>query len=277
MRGTNAEQARYWTEEGGPNWVREESSFDTMLAPFNDALVEALSPQAGELVLDVGCGFGTTALSVASHGTRVHGVDISPAMIARARDRAEMLAADATFAVGDVQTDPLGGPYDAVVSRFGVMFFADPMAAFRNLASATRPGGRLAFVCWQPIDRNPWMLAPVQVLRQLIDDPPPPPPAGVGPFAFGDPTYVERVLTDAGWSGSSIESFETTARLGGNDGVPGAVDQVLATTAARALLVNAGEDLRQRAAAALTERFEAVSVDGVVGLPAAAWLVTARR
>lgn len=132
-------------------------------------------------------------------------------------------------------------------------------------------------MCWQPIARNPWMMAPVEALRSLMDEPPPLPAAGVGPFAFGDATFVDRVLADSGWSTRSITSFETTARLGGNDGVPGAVDQALATSAARALLATGGADLRERAAAALTERFESLCVDGLVGLPAAAWLVTARR
>jgi SAM-dependent methyltransferase len=272
----NAEQARYWTEDGGPNWVRDEAAYDLMLAPFNDALLDALDPQPGERVLDVGCGFGSTALAASARGAQVHGVDISLPMIQRARERATEAGANATFAVGDAQEDALGGPYDAVTSRFGVMFFADPVRAFHNLATAARPGGRMAFVCWQPIARNPWMLAAPAVLRSLMDDPPPPPPPGAGPFAFGDSEFVDRVLADAGWTQRAIAPFETNARMGGNDGVRGAVDQALSNSAAKALLAAGDATLRDRAAAVLTDQFESLSVDGVVSCPAAAWLVTAR-
>src|SRR4029079_4879808 len=93
----NAEQARYWTEDGGPNWVRDEAAYDLMLAPFNDALLDALDPQPGERVLDVGCGFGSTALAASARGAQVHGVDISLPMIQRARERATEAGANATF------------------------------------------------------------------------------------------------------------------------------------------------------------------------------------
>ncbi|HUP73883.1 MAG TPA: class I SAM-dependent methyltransferase [Acidimicrobiales bacterium] len=273
----NAEQARYWTEDGGPNWVRDEAVYDLMLTPFNDALIDALDPRPGERVLDVGCGFGSTALAAAARGAEVHGVDISPPLIGRARERAADVGANATFAVGDAQEDALDGPYDAVTSRFGVMFFADPIRAFRNFATATRPDGRLAFVCWQPLECNPWMLAAPNVIRSLMDDPPPPPPPGAGPFAFGDTAFVERVLTEAGWSETSIATFEADAFMGGHDGVKGAVNHVLGNSAAKALLAAGDASLRDRAAAILTEQFDALSVDGLVTFPAAAWLVTARR
>jgi SAM-dependent methyltransferase len=273
----NAEQARYWTEDGGPSWVREEAAYDLMLTPFNSALLDALDPQPGERVLDVGCGFGSTALAASARGAEVHGVDISPPMIRRARERAAEVRANATFAVGDAQEDSLGGPYDAVTSRFGIMFFADPVRAFRNFATATRREGRLAFVCWQPLEHNPWMNAAPNVLRSLMDNPPPPPPPGAGPFAFGDTAFVDRVLTEAGWAQRSMAPFETHARMGGNDGVQGAVNQALSNSAAKALLAAGDATLRDRAAAILTDQFESRSVDGVVSFPAAAWLVTAHR
>jgi hypothetical protein len=120
------------------------------------------------------------------------------------------------------------------------------------------------------------MLAAPMVIRSLMDDPPPPPPPGAGPFAFGDTEFVDRVLADAGWTQRAIASFETHSRIGGNDGVAGAVNQALSNSAARALLAAADATLRDRAAAILTDQFEAQSVDGVVTFPAAAWLVTAR-
>jgi hypothetical protein len=149
--------------------------------------------------------------------------------------------------------------------------------AFRNIARAVQSPGRLAFVCWQPVARNPWMSAASEVIRSLMDDPPLPPPAGAGPFAFGETDFVDEVLAAAGWSDRRITSFETMARMGGHDGIAGAVNQSLSNTAARALLAMGDSSLRERAAAILAERFAQQSADGVVEFPAAAWLVTARR
>jgi SAM-dependent methyltransferase len=275
--GPNADMARYWANEGGPTWVRDEAIYDTMLRPFNDAVIAALAPQSGERILDVGCGFGSTALAAAALGATVHGVDISPPMIERARERASSATLPITFDVADAQVDALPGPFHAVTSRFGVMFFADPVAAFANLAAATEPGGRVAFVCWQPIARNPWMSTGSDVVRGLLSEPPPPPSPGAGPFAFGDTAFVERVLGDAGWTSVHCESFETMADMGGDAGIEGAVRQSLTSSATKALLALGDESTRERAAALLRERFTADAVDGVVRYPAAAWVVTARR
>ena len=275
--GANAQQARYWTEDGGPSWVRDEAVYDRMLIPFNEALVDVLAPQSGERVLEIGCGFGSTALAIAARGAVVHGVDISPPMIERARARADAAGAAVSFAVGDAQEDDLGGPYDAVTSRFGVMFFADPVRAFANIARATRPGGRLAFVCWRTLDRNPWMSSATEVLRGLMADPPPPPASGAGPFAFGDAAFVERVLADAGWRDVSLTAFDTVAHMGGDGGVDGAVEQALGSSAVKAMLAAGEPGLRARAAEILRARFAEQAVDGAVRFPAAAWLVSAAR
>lgn len=241
------------------------------------ALRRALAARPGERVLDVGCGFGTTSLAAAALGAVVRGLDISPPMIERATTRAAGSGAKATFAVSDVQEDALGGPYDLVISRFGVMFFADPVRAFRNMAAATVGSGRLAFVCWQPLASNPWMTTPVEVLRSLMDDPPAPAPAGAGPFAFGDPHHVARILVDAGWTDIEFESFETHIRMGGEGGLDGAVDHALNGSPSKALLAIGPAGLRERAATVLAERLAPFLVDGAVRVPAATWIVTAHR
>ena len=285
----NEVQSRYWNEEGGPSWVGKERMYEQMLEPFDLALLDALGPTTGERVLDIGCGFGTTSLAVASRGARVRGVDISAPMIERARERAMTAGAgiEARFELGDAQTDDLGGPYDAVVSRFGVMFFSDPVQAFANIGASVVDGGRLAFVCWQPMECNPWMTLPADVVRALLDDGPASSPApaaspagampGPNPFAFGDAGFVQRILTDAGWTTIELASCEPVIALGAGDGVAGAVEQALNGSAVKALLATGDVTVRDRAAAILAERFAAHAADGTVRMPSAAWLVTARR
>src|SRR5262249_9342980 len=164
--GPNAEQITYWNEKSGPKWVTEQARLDRMIAPFGAEARTALAPKAGEHIVDVGCGCGETSLQLGRHVTAsggVHGVDISQPMLARARQRAAAAGhAHVRFTPADAQTHafPCEGA-DAIFSRFGVMFFADPVAAFANLRQALRSDGRLAFVCWQPMPANPWMAVPL--------------------------------------------------------------------------------------------------------------------
>lgn len=276
----NRVQADYWTNEGGPSWVRHERMYERMLAPFDDALLAALDPSSAMRVLDVGCGFGVTSLAFADRGASVHGVDLSPPMIERARERAATTGSSATFAVADVQIDALGGPFDAVVSRFGVMFFDDPVQAFTNMAATTIADGRLGFVCWQPMEANPWMTLPSMVVRDLLDDPPPAPSGpmpGPNPFAFGDADHVRSVLDGTGWRAIDIAPCTPTIDMGGDDGVDGAVAQALNGSAVKMLLAAGDESVRTRAEEILTERFAPHVHEGTVRMPSAAWLVTARR
>ena len=278
----NEEQARFWAEDGGPRWIEEEQDHDVMLEPFGAAVLAALDPQPGEHVLDVGCGFGTTALAVAravGPSGRAVGVDIAEPMVARARARAEAEGIRQLEVFrADAQTDDLGGPYDAVVSRFGVMFFADPGAAMANLLSATRPGGRLAFVCWRPMADNPWYSLPNSLVLAALPDPPePPPPLAPGPFGFDDASVVSDLLILAGWQDVGVARFDADVALSGRSGLDGALDRVQSSSTARLLPVQLPEarvaqvldDVR-----AVLARYER---DGEVRLPASVWLMTARR
>ena len=151
----NSDQSRSWNGPTGEHWAAEAERYDAMLAPFVGPIVAAAAPQPGEAVLDVGCGNGALALAFAEQvapGGRVTGVDLSEPMLAEARRRADAAGrGDVTFVRADAQTAALPGPFDVVVSRFGVMFFDDPTAAFTNLAASLRPGGRIVFVCWQDL------------------------------------------------------------------------------------------------------------------------------
>src|SRR3954447_9057532 len=228
--GANAAQAAYWTATRGPQWVRDQRIFDTMLGPFGDEALRILDPQSGEHVLDIGRGTGTTTVQIAERvGAEGHvtGCDISPTMIDAAR-RTALALPQVSFEVLDAQTDRLGDElFDAAFSRFGVMFFADPVAAFANIAGFVRSGGRLVFVCWQHEDDNEWISLPASVMRQFTPDPVLPMPDMPGPFGFRDPDRVRRILQEAGWVQVDITPFSGPAKLGAGLGLDQALEQTM--------------------------------------------------
>lgn len=198
--------------------------FETQIGPHGAAVLALLNAKPGERVLDVGCGFGSTSLDVAaavgSTGS-VCGVDISGAMIERARARAEEASVDhVEFVVGDAQTDDLAGgrPFDAVVSRFGVMFFDDPTQAFTNIGHAVRAGGRLAIVCWQGASGNSFFALGPSLIRPALTDPPPKPdPTAPGPLALADRDRLTGLLHASGWSDIEITPLTAPFRIPGDE------------------------------------------------------------
>jgi len=195
------EQRELWNGTAGQAWVAVQDITDTTFAPLARLLAAEARP--GERVLDVGCGAGATtralAEAVGADG-QATGVDISVPLIEAARahaSSADYVVADAgTYAFAD-------GAYDLVTSRFGVMFFADPVAAFANLRRATRSGGRLRAITWRAPTENPFMTAGMRAARPLLPDLPEPPPDGPGQFAFADAARVEGILEAAGWSAAA--------------------------------------------------------------------------
>ncbi len=280
--GPNAQQIEYWNETAGPRWVAMQNALDAQIAPFGHAAQERLAPAAGERVLDVGCGCGETSMELARRvgpGGSVTGLDISAVMLARARDRAaEAGLGNVTFVQADAQTHAFPTPFDALFSRFGVMFFADPTAAFTNLGRALRSGGRLGFVCWRPLQQNPWMLLPMMAAAQHLPMPPPPAPDAPGPFAFADDARVRGILEGAGFRDVAFEPLDRTVVIGG----PGAsVDQAVEFMSqmgpAAAAFKDATPAARTAAAAAIRETFLPHQGDDGVRMGASVWIVTARR
>ena len=280
MAGDNAAMARMWNGPSGDNWIRFDEHHNRGLRPWGEAVLAAAVPAAGERVLDVGCGTGwtTRAAARATGDGRALGVDISEMLVQRARSTAAAEGvANVAFAVADAQDHPFDpGGFDVAISRFGVMFFADAVAAFANVARALAPGGRLAFACWQELRHNHWILVPFGAMTAVVGTPEPPPPGAPGPWSLADPDRVRSVLGAAGFSDVALDPVEAPMFLG--ETAEEAYEFVRASNNARLLLEGKDPEAAPRALDALRSALEDVTVgDEGLALPGAAWLVTATR
>lgn len=273
----NTEQRDYWNGAGGERWVTHQEALDRMVGPFGRAALERLAPRAGEHVLDVGCGCGDTlvalAIAVGPSGS-VTGIDLSVPMLARARERLPA----ATLVAGDASTHRFDRAFDAVYSRFGVMFFADPVAAFAHLRAALVTGGRLGFACWRAPAENTWGSLPVAAIRTALPDLPvgiQDRPDGPGPFALADRDTVGRILRDAGFAAIAIEPFDAEVELA-STGLEDAVRFTLTAGPAARLIAQASAEEKAKAAVAVRAALAPHQRGERVALHGAAWLVTAR-
>ena len=276
--GANAAQIDYWNTAVGQTWAEHQAQLDRLIAPLGAEALRVLAPSAGERILDVGCGCGETTLDLAARvgpSGQVVGVDISEPMLAVARARALPVdGAVPEFLDRDAQVADLGeATFDAVFSRFGVMFFSDPSAAFANLHRAVRPGGRLAFVCWRPYAENLWMRAPMDAAQPFLPPMPASDPLAPGPFAFADPLRLRAILEGAGFAGVTIDPFDTL--IGGSS--------VAETLRLNFQVGPLGSALRSapHLAASVGKAVEALlashdTPQGVM-MPACVWIVQARR
>lgn len=274
MSQLNAEQIEHWDGEAGLRWARAQVRMDALMAPLTAALLERADPRAGERALDVGCGCGETSLVLAERGARVLGVDVSGPMLARARERVagrpgiELVQADAA----DHPFAPAS--FDLVLSRFGVMFFADPVGALANVRRAHAPDGRLCVLCWQAPSENPWFLRPAQALRPFVPEAPPADPHAPGPFALADAARAQGIFAAAGYGDVAVEPLRVPVCYGCD------LDDALALVVeigpvARALSTMA-EGSRGAAIDAVRESLAAGLGPGGVVFEAACWIVTAR-
>jgi len=283
MTEPNARQIAEWNGNSGERWVANQERLDLMLSAFGDAVLGAAAALPGEAVLDVGCGAGTTTLEIAravSPAGRVVGLDVSEPLVTRATERARERGVAADFRLGDASRAELSpASFDLLFSRFGVMFFDDPAAAFGHLRAALKPGGRLAFVCWRTAAENDWVSLPVGAVRDLVDVPVTDPEAP-GPFAFGDGTRLTRIVTEAGFHDIVVAPFDHRLVFGrgatADAAIDDAVDHAFQVGPSQRLLADQPDDVRTRATAAVraafAQRFEPT---GVV-IESAAWVVTAR-
>ena len=279
MTNANRDQIEYWNSAESRHWVEHQWLYDSMLEPYARRLLSAAEIALAERVLDIGCGTGTTTLAAAAGAREALGVDIAEPMITRARERAhEQGLPNARFEVADAQTAAFESEFhDIVISRFGVMFFDDPAAAFAYLRTALRPDGRIVFVCWQILADNEWVRVPALAAATHVPLPDLGEPGAPGPFAFGDAERLRTLLAQSGFRDIGIEGVADTILLGGGGSVEDAVDFLRGTGMARALFAEASPDDVARAIDAVREALAPYQTPEGIRLGAAAWLVNARR
>ena len=276
----NEPMIQLWNGDDTAAWTTHPDRYDVMLRPFGDAVLDAAPPAPGERVLDVGCGAGALSLAAAravgDEGSVV-GADISRPLLGLATRRAtEAGVGNVTFIDADVQTGALGSAaFDLVISRFGVMFFDDPVAAFRNLRAAVRPGGRLAFACWRALPENEWALLPVLAILPHLGAPDVPAPGAPGPFAFGEADRILEVLTAAGWADVRTAELRTAIHVGGAATADDAVAYYREDAFGKVLFGRGEDDARTAAIGALRTALSDHVTDDGVRLGAATWIVTA--
>ncbi len=274
----NAGMVEYWNGRPTDVWVAEAERFDAMLGPFGRRLLTATALQPDERVLDVGCGNGAISLEAAravGPGGRVTGLDLSAPMLGVARRRAEEQGIDIDFIQGDAQTASFDRPFDVVVSRFGVMFFDDPEVAFANLARATRPGGRLCFVCWQEMFANEWIAVPAMAIVAHVGIPELPEPGAPGPFALADAQRTRGLLESAGWSEVTVEEHKDGMRMGRDP--EDVVAFMLRDEMGRRLVEGKDPEAVQAGTEDALEALRQYATPEGVVLGGAYWLVTARK
>ena len=216
MPSDNAEQIAEWNGALGQRWAAMRQEIDRVVTPFGAAALKAAAPQPGERVIDVGCGCGETSIEIArlvGPAGSVLGIDVSQPMLAVARSHGQ--SANLSFQEADASGSPLPAGVDLLFSRFGVMFFSEPSAAFNHLRKSLRAGGRCVFVCWRTPRDNAWAMTPLAAARQALDiTPPQSDPNAPGPFAFADEERLQTILSAAGFGHIELQRFDAAIHFG---------------------------------------------------------------
>ena len=276
----NAAEIGNWNNATGKTWAMLHERLDRQIAPIGHAAMLRAGFRPGDQVLDVGCGCGETSLDIAGQVApgEVVGLDASAPLLEIAREAARSRhIANAAFIEADAQVHALPpGRFDVLFSRFGVMFFEDPTAAFANLRQGLRPGARLAFCCWRSPAENDWLTVPLKAASHLLPPLPPSDPTAPGPFAFADRDRLFGILSGAGFTRAAIEPFDLRM---GTDTLEEAVFQSLRMGPLGAALrqAEASDELKRKVEAALRAALEPHVENGLVRLPGAAWIVSARN
>lgn len=274
----NADQIAYWNGPGGQRWTDRQQIQDIMLAPVADILIDRADVRAGERIVDIGCGCGAIAIALAEKiGPEGHvlGVDVSAPMLQRARQVAPK-GAPVDFMLADATIYPFEPTSaDLLVSRFGVMFFAEPAVSFANMRKVLRPSGRLTFVCWREPRENPWLMTPLQAVYQHVPKLPQLGPEDPGPFSFASEPRVRRILSKAGFSGIAMKPHDLALDVAIGRGLDAAVESALEIGPASRALEGQSAELREASKRSIHEALAPFTKGQSVSLPAAIWIVTA--
>jgi len=272
-------QRAFWNSDATRRWVTEQARIDRLMADVTEAALAAAAPMPGEIVLDVGCGTGTTTLRLADAvgpSGQVLGVDISEQQLGLARQRVSDAGTTRVLLVLDDAATHDFAPesFDLCFTRFGVMFFADPVAAFRNIRRAMKPNGRLLLAVFRLGSENPWATASVAAIRHLVPPPPALGPEDPGQFSWSDPARVRHILNGAGFSKVALTPLDLLFTLGA-DAIEAAEFATFIGQGAR-LLHGQPDETRQAARQAFEGFFKQHEGPGGVSLPGALWLVSAQ-
>ena len=282
MSEVNKNQKDFWSGKGGDIWVERQNVMDTMLSPLGEAALNKLNFNEEENVLDIGCGCGHTTLNIAKRIEplgNVTGLDISEPMLERAKESAvEMSITNTSFKCVDVQTEDLGDQiYSAAFSRFGVMFFEDSIAAFKNINRSLISGGCLSFVCWQSPAVNPWQSLFIQELKKFLELPSPP-PRSPGPFAFMESEYVFSILEESKFQDINIEGHEAEVNMFSGRSLSDSVkDYISINPVVTEMLRDSSEDQTTEIVNSAIEAFSPYYSEKGLIFPSATWLVTAKK
>jgi len=282
MSEVNKNQKDFWSGKGGDIWVERQNVMDIMLSPLGEAALNKLNFNEEENVLDIGCGCGHTTLNIAKRIEplgNVTGLDISEPMLERAKESAvEMSITNTSFKCVDVQTEDLGDQiYSAAFSRFGVMFFEDSIAAFKNINRSLISGGCLSFVCWQSPAVNPWQSLFIQELKKFLELPSPP-PRSPGPFAFMESEYVFSILEESKFQDINIEGHEAEVNMFSGRTLSDSVkDYISINPVVTEMLRDSSEDQTTEIVNSAIEAFSPYYSDKGLIFPSATWLVTAKK
>ncbi|MEP6391784.1 MAG: class I SAM-dependent methyltransferase [Halioglobus sp.] len=282
MTMTNAEQIEYWNGDAGRRWAEEDDTMAQLLRPISEALIAYAKLDGCRSALDIGCGGGSQSVMLADElgeGACVTGVDISQPMLAVAEGKAAAPGhgrAAMDFVQADAATyEFVAGKFDLIFSRFGVMFFDDPVSAFTNIRTALQPGGRVVFCCWQPVKANDWTRIPLQAALQHVPAPAQADPDAPGPFAFSNPERVHDILQSSSFTDISVEPYSTSLHFGKTSTLAQSVRELAMIGPVSRLLVGQEAAVLEKVFGSMEDVLSPHYRDGTLSLTGAVWFVTA--
>jgi len=275
----HSDQVAYWNGVGGEHWIAREEETDRFLAGIADIAIDRARPVAGESIVDIGCGCGPTTVELARRvgpAGRVTALDVSAQLLARAKERLAPYPWTAAILADAAAYRFAPGSADLLFSRFGVMFFGDPDAAFANMHRWLKPSGRIVFACWRKPSENPWMMLPLQAAYEHVPKLPKLGPEDPGPFSFGPEERVRRILTNGGFRSLSLEPIDVSLDLAGGRGLDSAVGLSLRLGATSRALEGQPQEKIAAVAASVKDVLAPYAKNGEVRLGATVWVASAR-